>query len=68
MKIKPILIFLLFLSAMQVHAQINVQGIVADEEGEALTGVTVSLTQNGEVAGDITDANGRFSIVLQNAG
>lgn len=68
MKIKHILTLVFFSVLMQTYSQIRVTGVVSDQESKAMPGVTVSLTKNSQIKGDVTDAQGRFDISLESTG
>ncbi len=61
-----ILGFLSFLFA--THAQVTVTGSIVDPNGEALPGVTVSLSNTETTEGSTTGIDGRFSIALSSQG
>ena len=57
----------LLLTAVCLHAQVTtatINGLVTDENGEALTGVTVVATHtpSGTYYGTVTNADGRFNL------
>lgn len=63
---KTVLVFLLFIIALVTNAQtskINVSGVVTDESGDPLTGVTVSVA--AESVGTITDVDGKYSLQVR---
>lgn len=53
------LLFMLFTSVLSVHAQSIVTGIVTDDTGEGIPGVSVIL--KGTTQGTITDIEGKYS-------
>lgn len=57
---KTLLLFLILIFPFVLFAQQTVNGVVADENGEPLPGVNVSV--KGTNIGIITDANGSYSI------
>lgn len=59
---RGILSFLLMLSVLATFAQNKVTGVVKDETGEGMPGVSVLV--KGKSAGVVTDLNGGFSIQL----
>jgi len=59
-KLKMLTVMLLTLAAIGTNAQDVVSGIVTDENGEALVGVTVTI--QGSTAGTATDLDGSFSL------
>ena len=55
-------IFLLFAGLSDLSAQDRVSGIVTDEAGEPLVGVSVVTGHDGNLTGAVTDADGRDEI------
>lgn len=55
-------IFLLFAGLSDLSAQDRVSGIVTDEAGEPLVGVSVVTGHDGNLTGAVTDADGRYEI------
>lgn len=55
-----VLFLLLQILSVSVFAQIKVSGKVADEQGQALPGVSVVV--KGTTTGSVTDADGKFSV------
>ena len=68
MQLKHLLLVSFLIVATHSFAQIRVKGRVRNPRGEALPGVTVSLTKDDQVEGTITDVNGRFDVSLDNTG
>ncbi|WP_026210492.1 TonB-dependent siderophore receptor [Flexithrix dorotheae] len=68
MKTKLLLSIVFFSVVLQSYSQMRVTGNVTDQQGEALPGVSVSLTKNNQVEGGITDVNGDFNISLESKG
>ncbi|MEM8940417.1 MAG: TonB-dependent receptor, partial [Bacteroidota bacterium] len=68
MKIKYV--FLLLFIGLKTYslAQFQVRGKVLDQNGEALLGVTVSVSGESQTEGVITDSDGNFNISLNNKG
>ena len=63
------LFLILFIGLTTVSlAQYQVKGRVLDQNGEALPGVTVSISNPSLTEGDITDAKGSFSIDIAEKG
>ncbi len=60
-----LMLFCLNLCATQVFAQ-NVNGTVKDENGEPLSGVTVTIKNGPTGFGTITDIDGKYSIKADN--
>lgn len=50
-------------TTLQVKTGINISGMVRDEQGESLIGVTVKVKD--ALTGTVTDMDGRFSLLLQ---
>ncbi len=63
---KILVILLVSFTAWSLHAQTTIRGVIKDEHGEALIGVTV--LQKGTVNGTITDLDGKFSLFLRQNG
>ena len=61
-----ITIALLLITVLQVSAQKTVTGLVTDNKGEPLLGVTVSVKNGKQNA--VTDINGKYSIRLDDEG
>ncbi|MEM9337716.1 MAG: TonB-dependent receptor [Bacteroidota bacterium] len=68
MRTNFLFILLFFGTVAQSYGQIKVTGSILDPDNEALPGVTVLLSRQGEVEGTITDGNGEFSIELKTPG
>ncbi|MFD1255426.1 SusC/RagA family TonB-linked outer membrane protein [Mucilaginibacter terrae] len=62
--IKKILLLILLFCASSAFAQKNVTGVVSDDNGEALVGVTVNL--KGTQTTSVTDVNGKYVIRVPN--
>lgn len=60
MKRKLVLITWLFLIWSGIHAQIQIHGVVSDEDGQPLPGANVVV--KGAVQGTITDMDGKFTL------
>ncbi|MCE4565518.1 TonB-dependent receptor [Maribellus sp. CM-23] len=58
--LQNLILALFFFSANVTYAQVNVQGKVADTNGETLIGVTVLVKDTKQ--GTVTDANGEFTL------
>lgn len=56
-----LLSFLSLLGAIKTHAQINIAGIVTDEQKQPMAGVTILI--RGTNTGTITQADGQFSLL-----
>jgi len=62
------LLLLLFIMLIQIHANaqsVNIAGNVTDETGQALPGVNVKV--KGTTIGTATDANGKYTLRLDNS-
>jgi TonB-linked SusC/RagA family outer membrane protein len=62
------LLLLLFIMLIQIHANaqsVNIAGNVTDETGQALPGVNVKV--KGTTIGAATDANGKYTLRLDNS-
>ena len=68
MRIRYTLMLLLIGLTTYSFSQVRVKGSVVDQKGEALPGVTVSLTNAVQTLGDISDANGNFDISVTELG
>ena len=61
-----VMVVLLCIGSVAAFAQKNVRGSVSDEKGEPLAGVSVLTEYNGKKTGTVTDANGNWSLTVQN--
>ena len=62
MKKFPIILAILFFGSGMLYAQYSIRGIVSDDKGDPLIGVSVVV--KGTTTGSITDAEGRYDLTV----
>jgi TonB-dependent starch-binding outer membrane protein SusC len=55
------LLFLLLLASLSLMAQTTITGVIKDQDGQAMTGVTVLV--KGTTVGSLSDSKGKYSLV-----
>lgn len=65
---KNLLFFLFTMLTTYCFSQKQVKGTVVDQNGEALQGATISLSNSSHIKGAISDSEGNFALTLDNAG